>query len=346
MFEIYKYSALSAKIRGMKGKMLTSHDYEQMMLKKNVNEVAAYLVNNTYYKESLPADYTTNVHRGQLEVLLYRAVVTDALKIAKHLKGDEKKIYRYIYRKLEIEDIKKMLRTLHMGKPLSELDRSTLFVSRYSIIDFDVSLKAQTIPELVESLSETSFHRILNPLVNDSGEIDIFVAEMELDLYYYTKTARQVNKMAKGKDKLLLEELFGLEADFKNIYWIYRAKKYYKLNREMIYRYMISFRYKLTKEVINEMVESKDLEGLVNIVERTYLGKFINFHQERIELQFLSFMQSLQQRTMRLVPFSIAPIIGYMYLKELEVLDITNIVEGIRYDVEPEEIKKYLAGVE
>jgi len=48
---------------------------------------------------------------------------------------------------------------------------------------------------------------------------------------------------------------------------------------------------------------------------------------------------------MRNEAYSISPIIGYMYLKELEVQNITNIVEGIRYDLGDQDIHKYLAGV-
>lgn len=345
MLGMFKYGDLSTKIRGMKGKMLSSYDYEQMMLKRNVNEVALYLKNNTYYKDALSNLTNNDVHRGQLEVLLYRAVVTDALKIAKHLTGAEKKIYRYIYRKLETEDVKKMLRTLQMGQKLSELDRSTLFVSRYSKIDFNLSLEATTITALVESLKGTNFYPILRPLINEKGGMDIFTAEMVLDLYYYQKTAKQVKKMATGKDKELLENLFGLEADFKNIFWIFRARKYYNLSKEMIHRYMIPYNYKLNNEVLNEMIEAMDMNGILKLIDQTYYGKIIDFREDKVELQFLSYMHKIQQRSMRTEPFSIAPIIGYMYLKELEVLNITNIVEGIRYGVEPDKIHEYLAGV-
>jgi len=345
MLGMFKYGDLSTKIRGMKGKMLSSDDYEQMMLKRNVNEVALYLKNNTYYKDALVNITNSTVHRGQLEVLLYRAVVTDALKIAKHLTGNEKKIYRYIYRKLETEDVKKMLRTLQMGRALSELDRSTLFVSRYSIIDFDISLEATTITALVKSLEGTSFHRILSPLINENGGMDIFTAEMVLDLYYYQKTAKQVKKMTTGKDRELLQELFGLEADFKNIFWILRAKNFYNLSKEMVQRYTIPFHYKIHKDVLYEMIEAPDMETAYKLVDQTYYGKIIDFRQEKVELQFLSYMHKVQQRSMRTEPFTIAPIIGYMYLKELEVLNITNIVEGIRYNVEPDKIHEYLAGV-
>lgn len=343
MMGIFKYGGLSAKIRVMKGKMLTVDDYEQMMLKKNVSEIAAYLKSNTSYKEALKDLTDDDVHRGHFEVLLYRAVVSDALKIAKHLYGAEKKIYRYIYRKLETEDVKKMLRTLQMGRKLSDIDRATLFVSKYSIIDFTKSLEAIDVEGLVDTLKGTYFYPILKPIINENGRIDIFTAEMLLDLSYFQRMEKLIKKFSKGKDREVLRDLLGLEADFRNMFWIFRAKKYYSLSKEMIYRYMIPFRYKLSKETFNEMIEAPDMESVIALIGKTFYGNIVNFDEERVELQFLSYMHDVQERSMRNEPFTIAPVVGYMYLKEIEVLNITNIVEGIRYNVEPKQIHKYLA---
>ncbi len=345
MIGLFKYGDLSTKIRAMTGKMLTTKDYTAMMSKTTVKEVALYLKNNTYYKEALQDLNESDIHRGKLEVMLYRAVVSDALKIAKHLSGTEKKIYRYIYRKLEIEDLKKMLRTLASGKSLETLDRAGLFVSRYSRIDFDRSLAAKNVQELVESLKGTNFYELLRPLITTSGEIDTFVAEMILDLYYFQKTSKQVKKAESRTDQLLLEQLLGVEADMKNIFWIYRAKKYYSFNREMIFRYLIPHTYKLNRKTLTEMIDATSINHFIDYVEETYYGHVIDFSNERLELQTMTFVYELQQRSMRQKPFSIAPVIGYMYLKETEVLNITNIVEGIRYNIGSENIKGYLAGI-
>lgn len=343
---IAKYGDLSTKIRAMKGKMLKEIDYDNLMNKANVKEIALYLKNHTYYKKALEDLDENDVHRGRLEVLLYRDVVRDALKIAKHLTGQEKRVYRYIYRRLEIEDVKKMLRYLHMGKSLEEVDRQTLFISRYSRIDFNKSLLATTIPELVESLSGTKFHTVLSPLITKDGSMDVFFAEMVLDLYYFQKTTKQVKKMDRGRDKELLEVLFGHEADIANIFWIYRTKRFYDLNRELVIRYLVPLTYKLNKDVLKEMVDARNVDELVGIVNKTFYGRIMDLASGKSELQYLKYMHRIQQRNMRFEPFTIAPIIGYMYLKEQEVRNITNIVEGIRYSVEPDAIREYLAGVD
>lgn len=345
MFKIFKYSHLTTKIRAMQGKMLTKEDYEQMILKKSVKDVAIYLKNNTYYAQALEDLNENDVHRGHLEILLYRAVIVDALKIARYLKGHEKTIYRYVYRKQEIEDLKKILRTLQMGKSLDELDRNTLFISKHSVIDFTKSLKAKNIEEFVETVKGTNFYPILKPLIIDENTIDIFAAEMALDMYFFKRVMNQVETIVTGRDKIIVETAFGLEAEFRNLLWIYRGKKYYNINKEMLYRYLIPYRNKIKNKEYAKMIESQDEEELLEVLEKGFFSKIIDFREDNWESQFIGYLEKHQIKNMKLYPFSIAPIVGYIYVKEVEIINITTIIEGIRYKVSPTEIRKYLAGL-
>lgn len=344
MSDLLKYSDLTTKIKAMRGKMLKQEDFRELLQLQNVKEIAIYLKNHTYYREDLMDLNENDIHRGHLEVMLYRSVIRDTLKIAKHLEGSEKKFYRYIYRKLEIEDIKKMLRTLERGKRLEDIDKQTMFINRYSRLDFTKALQCTTVSELIESFHETNFYLILKPLLTKEGELDLFSAEMALDLYYYNQTSKQVKKMPLGDDREMLDELFGIEADIKNILWIYRAKKYYALSKEMIYRYLIPGHHRLQKQQLQDLIEA-DLDKYMLLLKETFYKNIIVFPSEQAELQYIHYMYKVQKHSMKVNPFSLASVIGYMYLKETEVLNITNIVEGIRYKMNKEDIRKYLTGI-
>ena len=48
------------------------------------------------------------------------------------------------------------------------------------------------------------------------------------------------------------------------------------------------------------------------------------------------------------IRFSVSPpivLISYIFLKEVEILNLTNIIEGVKYGMPPEEIKKMLIGL-
>lgn len=339
---VFKYSHLSSKISAMKGNMLSEDDYQNMMFKRNVSEIAAYLKNNTYYSQALKDLNDQDVHRDYLEMLLYRAEISDVLKIARYLKGNDKEIYRYVYRRLEIEDLKKMLRTLQMGRSLDSIDRRILFISKYSKINFDKALMSKNIIELIESVKGTNFYNILKPLVISENQIDLFSAEMALDLYYYRRLTIHLNTVINSSNIKTIAPLFTAEADFRNIVWIYRGKKYYNLNKEILYRYIIPLSYKIKKQDIIRMVEAKDEAEIISIIHSTYYKNYLGKEPNRWEHEFLRYLLSIQQIKIQKDPYSLAPIVGYVIKKETEIFNIIAIIEGVRYKVTYDEIKKQL----
>lgn len=345
MSNMYKYTHLTTKIRAMMGKMLTEEDFKNILNMQSVTEIAQYLKNSTYYRQHFEDIRESDIHRGQLEVLLYRALLTDALKIARYLKGNEKAIYRFVYREQEIEDIKKMLRTLQTGGDLEGINQRTLFVSRYSRIDFRVSLKSKTIKELIDSLKGTNFYAILKPLVISETKINLFAAEMALDLYYYKQLNSQISKLITGKDAQILKMIFGSDADFRNMMWIYRAKKYYNLRKEIIYSYIIPNGYKLKKNKIIELVESETAEEVLGLLKKSYYKKMIDFDCGHWGNSFYKYYGIKQRKDMRLLSFSIAPIIGYIIIKQVEIRNITTIIEGVRYKIGKDDVETYLSQI-
>lgn len=343
MLKLFKYSHLEAKIRVMYGNMLKDEDFDKLITQKSVNDIAAYLKKNTYYRKYFEGLDEASIHRGQLEVMLTRSLVTDALKIAKYLKGNEKTIYRFVYRKLEVEDIKKMLRALQQGKPLSSLDRKTLFVSRLSNIDFNVSLKANNVRELMDSLEDTRFYNILKPLVKNDYQIDLFAAEMALDLYYFKRLHEQIDRLSSGKDKNILREAYGLDADFRNLMWIYRAKRFYGIQKEIIYTYLVPGGLKIKKNDLIELIETTDIDDLITKYKRGPYGKYIDFESDHWTNSFYSYFGHKQRMNMRLMQGTIAPIIGYIFIKEIEVMNLTTIIEGVRYHASNDTIEAYLS---
>lgn len=236
--------------------MLTDEDFDQLAHMSSVPEIAAYLKKNTYYKSGFGDMDPKDIHRGELEIILYRHMITDALKIAGYLNGWEKKFWRYIYRKQEVEDLKKMLRALQTGRSLKDINRRTLFISRYSKINFNVSLEAKNARELVETLQNTKFYKLLKPLLKEDGSIDLFAAEMGLDMYYYSRMYHQIKDRMSGSDSKVLLKDYGLDADFRNMLWIYRAKKYYGLSKERIFTYLIPGGYKLKRKQLIALAEA------------------------------------------------------------------------------------------
>ena len=57
---------IAAKARSMLGEQLSAQDYEELLHKRSVAEIAAYLKNVTSYAHALKDVRENNIHSGQL----------------------------------------------------------------------------------------------------------------------------------------------------------------------------------------------------------------------------------------------------------------------------------------
>ena len=65
--------AIMTKAKAMYSRHLTPEQYREMINRRSVPEIAAYLKEETAYQELLSAVQPTSVHRGQLESMLRKA---------------------------------------------------------------------------------------------------------------------------------------------------------------------------------------------------------------------------------------------------------------------------------
>lgn len=70
MLKSFSNKSIATKARAMYGARVTPGDYEELLKKRSVGEIAAYLRDNTHYREVLTQMDPAAIHRGQLENLL------------------------------------------------------------------------------------------------------------------------------------------------------------------------------------------------------------------------------------------------------------------------------------
>ncbi len=243
----------------------------------------------------------------------------------------------------EVEDLKKMLRTLQSGRKLSELNRKGLFISRYSKIDFNETLVAENFYELVDTLKNTKFYNILNPLIIDEHTINIFEAEMALDLYYYRRLDHQINDNMSGADRKVMKKAFGYGVDFKNMLLIYRGKKYYKFKNERLYTYLYPGGYKLKKDQLVELVEASSAEEVMELFKKGFYGQYIDFDSGHWGNGFYHHVSYVHRMNMRMHTNTIAPMFDYIFLKQIEIVNLITIIEGIRYKLGSDNVGSFVA---
>lgn len=349
MGKLFKYSGLTTKIKAMKSHMLTMDNYNEMAHMNTVKDIAIYLRNCPAYSDALKdidendASHENGVHRGQLENKLIFSMYKDYVKIYKFTSGSERRFLDSYFIYFEIDIIKVLLRMFLDSRPMEyNLSDFEKFFMEHSKIDIKKLSKAISLNEFIECLKETDYYNILS-LLQNVGTTTLFDIEMQLNLYYFSRTWKLMQKYLDKQNKKVVMQTFGVRIDLLNIMWIYRAKTYYSVDKDIIYTYIIPIRYKLKKQNIKQMVEANDNEELLKAIQTTcYSDALTKFNMSNVEKVYFSTVSGLLKKATTQRPMSLAPVRYFMYYKNTELANITKIIESIRYGLKPEEIMKYL----
>lgn len=347
MDKITIYAAVNTKIRALEKEFLKREDYLNLLKKTSVGDASSYLKDNIYYRELLEGIHPGTVSRRDIEDILKRNMIKNIDKLIHYFHDDYRILIRSLYMKYEIEDLKVLARSIFNGKDPKTIEKSLTFLGKYSQVEPEKLLKSRTIRDLIYSLEGSEFYEFLIPLVDGRRE-NLFRFEMALDMGYFNILQSRKLKISQ-KDKELLKKWEGIVADLYNIQWIYRGKKYYNLSPEELLNYTINFGDKLTFKNRKEMCYTKSLEELFAITSNTvygflFKGKEIStdiFMERRINRFLYYRLKDLSRKS----PLSIIQTIEYVWLLEFEVRDVISIIESIRYDLPPEEARKYLVKV-
>ena len=106
--------AIGAKLHAMYGRRLTTQNFEEMLHKRSVGEIAAYLKNTARFAGCLTGVQESTIHRGQLEILLGRALFEEVGRLKGYDRGGP--LFRIYYARIELEQIISCIGYLRDGR--------------------------------------------------------------------------------------------------------------------------------------------------------------------------------------------------------------------------------------
>ena len=345
MGNLLKYSGIVTKIRAMEAKLLTPEQFADIANLRSVPDIADYLRKNTAYAEVLDTLTEDQIHRGNIEKVLVQSLYHDYTKIYRFCGQSQREFMKLIMKGYEIELINYCLRIVinHYKKPF-DLNYKSAFFDRYSQISIGKLITARTTDELVDNLKETEYYAPLKK-IKDTDNVTLYDYNLALDLYYYTSTWKEQKKILKKSDLELFMRDRGSKIDLLNIQWIYRAKKYYNMKPADIYLMLIPIHYKLSTELVKDMVEAPGVEEFENVVIRTTYARHYNFKQNlTMEQMYADCLHHLYTADRRKNPYSVSAINTYLFLKEEELKKLTTVMECVRYGLNPGETAAYIGG--
>ncbi len=321
-----RYAYINAKVRAMQSKLLGKKKLMELLEQTSLVAIANML-EDTEYSRILGNDLI------EFEKRLRENIISAAEKIRLSMPSVGINFFNNFIKRYEIESIKTFIRGIYFGLRKDEILEMIPRQHHRFFDDVDGIEDVVTMFNLSPEYEE--FKRTKN----------LYVIEHSLDNIYYKNLFMSI-----PKDENDLREILGREVDIKNI--------------KMAIRYVLDgiregFKplpngYELSPWVFEEIVSGGTLDRMVTSLEGTsyytYVVDAISKYNEKrsmipFEIKLDDFLYEKAYEIIIKVPFGLAPIVAYMYLKEFEVSNLRTIVKLKQENFSVEEIKEHLRGI-
>lgn len=336
------YSGIITKTRAMQKHILSNEDYEKIASMETTSDLINFLRTNPVYSYILQNREEKGLHRAQAEHILADSIYLDYAKLYRFANGQQRKVLSLVFFRFEVSILKSCLQNVFSTSNTYNLILFEPFFLKHSDLKIKELASSQTMDEFISNLQGTQYYDFFKKLqaTNHSTLHDF---QSQLDIYYFQRIWKLKDKELKGKNLKVVTMIYGTQIDMLNLLWIYRSKKYYDVDTGTILVNIIPIHYKLSRREISALVESVSVEEFMKIVQSTYYGRLHDATDpDSLELIYLKMYRKLYDTCSSKFSTSMAPVLRFLYLKELELDMLTTSIECIRYNLTPSEIQNYL----
>jgi ATP synthase A1 C subunit len=350
---VSKYAYISAKVKGMRLRLLDSEDYKALIDCHDLNQVLEYLENTDYGEEIAEARL-----RGSEAAIIEEAIMKNLFKtfrkVAEKAPSTLRSFILESMRKFEVENIKAILRCLRAGlSPREALGFITPIPFGLPREAYEGFLEKITgIEDLVRRMENTDYGTVLKASLDDYlSKGSLLPLEAALDKHLYGSLWARGEKM-KGRDRRISTALLGMEIDLLNIKVILRSKSL-GLGKEDCLGYLIPILHNLTREQIEKALEAEEVgDAIVALSARPYAellaktlveyettGFFKGFDIERDRI-----ILKENRRIVRIYPspFHAGTVLSFLNLKWFEVRNLRTLIYGKEDGLLPEALEGLL----
>lgn len=342
MGNISKYAAINTKVKAMEKQLLTIDDYKKMMDLTSIPSVVDYLRSDTYYKTMLGGVDSEDL--GALEAVLKQYLFNQYEKIYHYFTDADKKFFKILFMRYEIENLKVFLRIIIRNESLSRISDHIIIPKAYSSVDYTLLNNAKTVDDLIDGLEGTIYQRIVSMFKDEEPDKLMFYMEMNLDRLYFSSLYAQLDELD-GENHKAIGEILGRNVDMLNLQWIYRGRRFYKISQEELINYSLKGGRIFNYAKLKDMCYREKLKDIEDIVRQSPYGDliedvpdfevFLERAMERYIFELFNKMRVKHPMTM------IEPLV-YMHRLEYEIKDLTTILEMKRYHLSGEQGRPYL----
>lgn len=329
-----------ARVSAMRSKLIDKAEYHKL-LKMDLNSITRYL-QESEYKDSITELSTRFSGVELIDQSLRQNTVRTFDKLRKISPSDVVKMLNQYLCRWDYHNLKVVLRGIYSNSDKKEVMDLIEAIGNYNKSHFEKLLNTSSIWEaLVQSriVSEKQIKEAYDEFKRTNKLIEL---ENKIDhLSFEQSLCGIVNRGQMG----VFRNFLLRDIDIINIQNLIRFKKE-GLEPKEIMKYMIIKGRRLNKKDLEELSRKDSMENLLEALNKTYYGKFINFieYGKYIDVELALQNFNLKNASLRSHqnPLSIATILSFMISKIIEVRNLRSIVKSKHLGVEEDFVEKKL----
>jgi V/A-type H+-transporting ATPase subunit C len=340
------YAAISARVRAMYSSLLSPQEMARLSDSPDFQSLLAQL------KPTIYGSYIEELKEKELTprrvVFQIKGRLADVYDSVIHMAPEHTRpLLTQLYRYFEVENLKAVLRGI-VTDPTWERVRDVLFpYGSMSVLPLQAMVEAGNVSAAVELLRGTVYEETLSfAMKRYSAEQNLFPLEVALDLNYWRKLWQETKRLP-SKDQQQALRVVGSLIDMNNLMWAIRYRVYHELSEEELINYTLPFGYHLRDDDIRSIAAGADI---ASVVQRVYpdmpdLSILLEEPRSGLPLLELQLKQNLMKQCMAAFvgdPFHIGIPLAYLVLCELEIQDMTVLLEATFSQVSEEKYRPYL----
>lgn len=326
-------TAMIVKAKAKASQHLNIDDYRAMINMHSVGEIASYLKGDTRYADVLAPVNEKAIHRKYLEQRIRSQAQLDFKALLLFMKTSHHHFYEFFVKEMETDHILFVLHAIEAG---SKYHLGQFLMHLNSLMAFDVELLAtcKSYSEVLQVLKGTVYEPVLRGL--NKEVVDLAKIEDQLHTFYNQSMLDLIEKESQHQEIL---DLFKMKLELNSLAHGYRLKKYFgnDLPSRRVQLQVTS--HKIPKRTLDTWLNEGSAESMLQGIQESYYGKYITLDESKhIEYSFSMILYKILKQKMRSSTDADTILFSYINLVSIEIENIIDIIEGIRYSISKEEI--------
>jgi V/A-type H+-transporting ATPase subunit C len=340
------YAAVHAAARSKYAGMLRPQLLSELFAAPNFDTVVA-LLKNTVYGPSLSSVDEKDLTPRRAVYQLWSQMADTYTLIIRLAPSFSRPLLTQLYRHFEVDNLKAVLRSILSGASWEQALFVLFPLGETGVLPAEAMLETRSIPAAVELLHDTPYYPTLSHAMDRyTSEKSLFPLEVALDLDYWRTLWNDVNHLP-SRDREQAVRIIGTLLDKNNLMWAIRYREYHRLSEEEIINYTLPFGYHVSDEDIRAIAAGTDIPQILRRIfpdlpqpERLLQDPAYGLPQLEVNLQ--KHVAYHCRAAFAGYPFHIGIPLAYLVLKELEIQDLTVLIEAKSTQMPSERFQPYL----